>query len=94
MTELHIYRIGSLIRGAFRLVTRGRWMPLAVTIGYTVVYLVAPTETTRRHELAHVRQARQLGRLRFWWRYLRELRRSGYRSNLFEIESRRAAGEE
>ncbi|MBV9495562.1 MAG: DUF4157 domain-containing protein [Acidobacteria bacterium] len=59
----------------------------------------AELERLLRHELAHVRQVRRIGLLRFLWRYLGEywmLRRSGksasaaYNAISFEREAREA----
>ena len=92
--EIALFRVGRLVRYPFRILTRGRWMPDAVTIGFTVIYLVEPWPQLRAHELAHVSQAKMLGRCRFWWRYMREFFRNGYKNNFFEVQARRAAGEE
>ncbi len=43
-----------------------------------------------RHELAHIRQFRELGFIRFLWEYLIESMRKGYYHNRFEIEARAA----
>lgn len=67
----------------------------AVTIGFTIFYLTdLITPELQRHELEHVYQAARLGRLRFWWQYAVELVRKGYRMNRFEVEARKAAGQE
>lgn len=89
MREIHAYRLGALIRACFP----STWRPDAITIGHTVIYWIPPTEQTRRHEQQHVFQAMQLGRLRFWARYIREYLRVGYWDNAFERDARRAAGE-
>ncbi|WP_174446978.1 DUF4157 domain-containing protein [Flavihumibacter petaseus] len=43
-----------------------------------------------RHELAHIRQFRQLGFLNFLWQYMVESFRVGYQKNRFEVEARAA----
>lgn len=71
-----------------------------VTVGHTILYL-GPWATVedvpgdlRTHEQEHVHQAHLYGRLGFWARYLVELVRHGYRNNRFEVEARKAAGQE
>ena len=46
-----------------------------------------------RHELAHVKQFRELGFFTFLWLYIIESIRNGYRMNRFEIEARAAETE-
>ena len=41
-----------------------------------------------RHEIAHVRQYKQLGRLQFLFLYLLESFNKGYENNRFEVEAR------
>lgn len=41
-----------------------------------------------RHELAHIRQVKELGRFRFLWLYALESFRKGYHQNRFEVEAR------
>lgn len=43
-----------------------------------------------RHELAHIRQFRQYGFMRFLWLYFIESVRQGYQQNRFEVEARAA----
>lgn len=43
-----------------------------------------------RHELAHIRQVKELGLLRFLWLYALESFRKGYVQNRFEVEARAA----
>jgi hypothetical protein len=43
-----------------------------------------------RHELAHIRQYKQLGYFPFLWKYFIESMRNGYQQNRFEIEARAA----
>lgn len=45
------------------------------------------------HEMEHIRQFQQYGRLGFLWRYLRDWLRHGYYHIPFEVEAR-AAGEQ
>ena len=69
----------------------------AITIGRRIwVRADAQSDALLRHELVHVRQMRDLGLLRFAWRYLREYfrnRRAGmssddaYRNISFEREA-------
>ena len=79
-----------------------RWiMPdwLAITIGPLILAWRPPSEQELAHEVAHVRQWRRHGVL-FVPRYLlasqRAARAGGdrYRDNVFEIEARRAAGQD
>lgn len=67
----------------------------AVTVGRTILVLCDdPSAALLRHEVEHVRQANRLGLWRFWWEYLREMWRNGYEHNRFEVEARKAAGQE
>ncbi len=43
-----------------------------------------------RHELAHIKQFRDLGFWRFLWAYFRESMAKGYQQNRFEVEARAA----
>jgi hypothetical protein len=77
---------------------------IAITLGRRI-YVAAGHETASllRHELVHVRQAGELGIVRFLWRYVSEYvrnRRRGmphdeaYRSISFEAEAFAAEGEQ
>lgn len=46
-----------------------------------------------RHEMAHIRQFRRYGFLRFLFLYLIESIRHGYHNNRFEVEARKAEEE-
>lgn len=47
-------------------------------------------ERLQRHELAHWRQAQELGAVRFYARYIWLTLRHGYRGNPMEVEARAA----
>ncbi|MEJ7736014.1 MAG: DUF4157 domain-containing protein [Chitinophagaceae bacterium] len=47
-----------------------------------------------RHEVAHIKQFREHGYLAFIMKYLWESIRKGYTNNKYEIEARRAEGDE
>ena len=84
--------------------------PEAVTVGDTVfVFIPDPTDRLLRHEEEHVRQAERMqprwlkwwpwaakraGWLRFWKAYGEEYLERGYWDNCYEVEARRAAGQE
>jgi hypothetical protein len=92
VAEIHAYRLGKVVRWVGRKVFK--FTPEAITIGFTPIYWVKPDDALRRHEQEHVLQAMELGRLRFWWEYLGELRRHGYMQNRFEVQARAAAAGE
>jgi hypothetical protein len=56
---------------------------IAITLGRRIyvreAMAIERLERLLRHELAHVRQVRQLGLIRFLWRYLREFGRHWWR---------------
>ena len=69
---------------------------IAITLGRTIFLRGACDDRLLRHELVHVRQVRQLGLLRFLWRYMTEFlvhfRRErnvtrAYRCISFEVEA-------
>jgi muconolactone delta-isomerase len=69
---------------------------LGITIGKRVYIESDDPGRTLRHELAHVRQIERLGRIRFYWRWLREYAAyrvhghasaEAYRRISFEIEA-------
>ena len=94
MREIVALKLGRIIRWPFAVVTKRRWMPDACAIGLTIIYWVEPWEALKLHEHEHVIQCQELGRWRFWFEYLNELRRNGYRNSRFEVAARRASGEE
>jgi len=68
----------------------------AITLGRRIYIAEEATEAILRHELVHVRQAGELGLVRFLWRYVAEYvrnRRRGmahdaaYRAISFEVEA-------
>jgi len=69
---------------------------MAMVLGRTVhLYNTHHQEFLRnkrwlRHELAHIRQFRQYGWIRFLFLYLVESVRKGYYMNRFEVEAREA----
>ncbi len=86
--EFTLLRLGALVRFVSKRLFK--FDPLAITIGFTRIYWITPTEATRRHELEHVRQAQAMGRFRFWLAYFKELYRHGYWLNKYEVEARKA----
>lgn len=102
--------IGAKVRVGFPWVLRPFLRGfIGMTLGRTVfldpqILALGPEimERTLRHELAHLGQIQRLGRLRFYWQYLREysrLRLAGkthieaYGDISFEREARQEAGE-
>ena len=86
--------------GALELVCRGRfavWMTTrnwgAFTLGWTIFFWQAPYETIQKHEHRHVDQALVLG-VFYPLAYLVALALKGYRGCWFEVDARRAAGQE
>ena len=80
---------------------------IAITLGRRIYVRAAMEpavfERLMRHELAHVRQVRELGLLRFLWRYVGEFAANwwrlrnfaaAYASISYEVEARRAEEEE
>ena len=73
---------------------------MAMVLGRTIHLhntSIAELQSNRRwlrHELAHVRQFRKLGFLRFLFLYGIESFRNGYSRNSFEIEARAAESDE
>jgi hypothetical protein len=77
---------------------------IAITLGRRIYVAEGhASEALLRHELVHVRQAGELGLLRFFWRYVAEYirnRRRGmsphdaYRAISFEAEAFAAEGEQ
>ncbi len=72
-----------------------RWLPfraMAITLGHIVLInhdCVGRTLAwTVAHELKHVEQVEELGFFGFYYRYLSEHRRKGYRMNRYEIVAR------
>jgi hypothetical protein len=56
----------------------------AVTIGHTVYYAGKPdqvSERLRRHEMIHIRQYQDMGKLKFLFRYFKEYLGSRLRGN-------------
>lgn len=75
----------------------GKWMYERGWYGFTlplpyvtlILYWFAnPDPLMRVHEFAHVRQAQQLGAVRFWFLYLAAVVRYGYFENKYEVEAR------
>jgi hypothetical protein len=73
---------------------------MAMVLGKTIHLhntSIAELQSNRRwlrHELAHVRQFRELGILRFLWCYSLEAFKNGYYLNSFEVEARAAESDE
>jgi hypothetical protein len=91
---------GAWREGALELACRGRfarWMTTrnwcAFTLGWTIFFWQAPYETIQRHEHRHVDQALVLGAF-YPVAYLVALALRGYRANWFEVDARRAAGQD
>jgi len=68
----------------------------AITLGRRIYIAEEATEAILRHELVHVRQAGELGLVRFLWRYVAEYVRNrwrgmahddAYRAISFEVEA-------
>jgi hypothetical protein len=92
-TEIRIRENSLLARAAaFKL----RADSMAITLGGTIHLHNADreeflnNEQWLRHEMAHVRQFRRYGFLRFITLYLLESLRKGYQNNRFEVEARAA----
>lgn len=86
--------------GALELVCRGRfavWMTTrnwgAFTLGWTIFFWQPPYATIQKHEHRHVDQALALG-VFYPLAYLAQLALRGYKLNWFEVDARRAAGQE
>jgi hypothetical protein len=75
----------------------GRAPRVAMVLGQTVHLSGASREEFLAdpewvaHEEVHLRQVRELGRVRFLWEYLIESARVGYYQNKFEVEAREEA---
>lgn len=73
------------------------WCPdnaATVIMGICVIYRSTQDlndACTRRHELQHMLQAQELGRIRFWLLYRYYQRIAGHAGNPFEIDARCAA---
>jgi hypothetical protein len=86
--------------GALELVCKGPfacWLTThnwgAFTLGWTIFFWQAPYDTIQKHEHRHVAQALALG-VFYPFAYLMMLALKGYRANPFEVDARRAAGQE
>lgn len=93
-------QIAAWRAGGLELVCRGpfaRWMTTrnwgAFTLGWTIFFWSPPYETIQKHEHRHVDQALVLG-VFYPLAYLIALALQGYRGNWFEVNARRAAGQE
>lgn len=92
--EINAFKLGAVIRAVSRFFSRGTWVVDATTFALVIVYWSPPTERTRRHELAHVAQARRMGVISYFVTYFWQFCRYGY-DNPMEREAREAeAGEE
>lgn len=88
--------VNSPLARIARLVLGGKGS-VAMVLGHTVhlsgatraEFLADPEWVA--HEEVHLRQVRDLGRVRFLWEYLLESARVGYYQNKFEIEAREGA---
>lgn len=90
-TKVRIRENSLLARLAARRLGTAR---LAMVIGHTIhLHAVSKQDFLRReswvcHELRHVAQYEELGKIGFLYRYLLESMRNGYQNNRFEIEAR------
>ncbi len=89
--EIVAVRTGRVVRWIGKRVFG--FTPDAFCTGFVILFWVVPTSVTRVHEWRHMHQAKSLGLARWWWRYLMERRRHGYRENAFEVDARRASGD-
>lgn len=95
--EIYLARTWPRVASAIRWLTAPLYGQRidAITTGFTVWYLTPePSEALRMHEHTHVAQAQRMGRLIFALAYAWEFVRRGYRANRFEVEARKAAGQE
>lgn len=90
--EFTLLRLGRLVRWLSHKLFK--FTPDAFCDGVRIYYWIEPTTQLRIHEHQHIRQAEMLGVWRWRWRYLMELRRHGYDRNVFEVDARRAAGQD
>ena len=88
--------VNSPLARIARLVLGGKGS-VAMVLGHTVHLSGATREEFLAdpewvaHEKVHLRQVRDLGRVRFLWEYLVESARVGYYQNKFEVEAREGA---
>lgn len=59
----------------------------AITLYPIGVFVVHESYSILKHELIHWRQASELGAVKFYWKYLCEWVKKGYRNISFEIEA-------
>jgi len=66
------------------------WAAAQVLLPNTILVKRGVLVTPRliAHELKHVDQLRELGLVRYWWAYLRLLRRYGYEAHPMEVAAR------
>lgn len=96
MTPTHVY---ERVRTGFfaRWMRRRRWTGVTLPLPFrraVILYWLAPSPETVKHEWAHVAQIERYGFFGVIVRYLWLLARHGYRNHPHEIEARRVAGQE
>ncbi len=97
MREYILPRIGAAIRTIARTITRGRFIPEAITLGtFATLYFVPLTTVLWKHETAHYDMARRIGNVRYFAGYLWLWVRGGfsYHNHPWERAARLSAGEE